>query len=445
MIRILQLSDIHFHNQASDDDDFAQMRVMFPKDIQKQCAKKSIDRIIVCGDIAFSAKKEQYLEAELFLDELKKVTNCGVVRVVPGNHDLDRSKYENLKEAIRDTALTDESFLAKCRNSEPLVIKALYAQFANYLDFSYRYVQLASSIANKVSIDLSLSGKKKKDLVFQSIDKFYWEDVIAIENGYTVTLYGVNTALLSSKKDDVKEGQPPRPQWFPKQMWNITRDPDSQINLLMGHHPYSHIANGESIKNKISSRVNVQFYGHVHKQSYEIGNSLIIQSGAFMPDEATKNPTEYFPVYNIIELSVNNSTLHVQIISRKWDGEDFVDLTVGNDTFDLPLKRDREGDSNQQSQAAVHTINNETIKIWNIYLNKLVRKEKIDIILRLYPDNYRFLLLSRSKSDRDWNLLLTLFYGELRKENRFDLLYKEMEELFQVSHRQPINPNRGVL
>ena len=118
---------------------------------------------------------------------------------------------------------------------------------------------------------------------------------------------------------------------------------------------------------------------------------------------------------------------------------------MGNDTFDLPLKRDGEGDSSQQSQAAVHTINNETIKIWQIFMNKLIRKEKIDLILRFYPDNYRFLLLSKSKSDRDWNLLLTLFYGELRKENRFESLYKEMEELFQVNHRQPINPNRGVL
>ena len=444
MIRILQLSDIHFHNQAPDDDDFAQMRVMFPKDIKKQCADKQIDRILVCGDIAFSAMKEQYMEAELFLDELKKATKCSVIRVVPGNHDLDRSKYENLKEAIRNTALNDESFLAKCRKSEPLVIKALYAQFENYLDFSYRYVRLASSIANKVTIDLSKSGKKKKELVFQNTDKFYWEDVIAKESGYTITLYGVNTALLSSKKDDVDEGEPPRPQWFPKQMWNITRDYDRQINLLMGHHPYSHIADGEKIKNKISSRMNIQFYGHVHKQSYEIGNSLIIQSGALMPDEAKKNPSEYFPVYNIIELSVSNSMLHVHILSRKWNGEDFVNLNTGNDTFDLPLKRNGDGNAHMQSQVA-QIISDETIKIWKTFTNKLVRKEKIDIILRLYPTNNRFMLLSKSKSERDWNLLLTLFYSELRLENKFESLCKEMEELYQVSHRQPINPNRCVL
>ena len=71
MIRFLQISDIHFSNQAGCDDDYAQMKIKFLEDIAK-CHKEkgNIDYVLICGDIAYSGTEAQYKEARSFIDDI---------------------------------------------------------------------------------------------------------------------------------------------------------------------------------------------------------------------------------------------------------------------------------------------------------------------------------------------------------------------------------------
>ena len=62
MIKILQISDIHFHAFPGDDEDeYRNMRQKFLEDLDYVREHISpIDTILICGDIAFSGKKEEY-------------------------------------------------------------------------------------------------------------------------------------------------------------------------------------------------------------------------------------------------------------------------------------------------------------------------------------------------------------------------------------------------
>ena len=339
MIRLLQISDIHFQIKSSDDDSYAQMRLILPRDIKEQVKKKDVNCILVCGDIAFKADAVEYNEATNFLNELKKASHCDCVRTVPGNHDLNRDKYDSLKEAVRCYVMQDDkdSILSNARSKEPLLIKGLFLQFEEYLRWANNYGSKISPVEIKLLIDLiaEKEGQTKDPFVLESSDRFYWEDLLGEEDGYKFMLYGVNTALLSSKRDSDKERC--KQQYFPRQMRTVTRDYENQINILMGHHPLEYIYKGDSIKKDLSPIFNVQLYGHVHRQKPESGQSLIIQSGALMPEEAPQESQCYFPVYNIIEMSIKGSYLHVEVNSRKWANGAFETYPEGSGKFEVPI------------------------------------------------------------------------------------------------------------
>lgn len=129
MIKILQISDIHFHAfQGDDEDEYRNMRQKFLEDldyVREHIAP--IDTILICGDIAFSGKKEEYDVARGFIKEvLIKLTKDGKqpnVFTVPGNHDKDRSVYEETRYLLNKILASDKSsdanvFISKIRNSE---------------------------------------------------------------------------------------------------------------------------------------------------------------------------------------------------------------------------------------------------------------------------------------------------------------------------------------
>ncbi len=92
MIRILQISDIHWRESLKNLDAFKPIQDGLIADL-KRAKKKDItfDRILICGDVAFSGAKIQYNRAKDYIQELCKETGCDAdnVYVVPGNHDKD--------------------------------------------------------------------------------------------------------------------------------------------------------------------------------------------------------------------------------------------------------------------------------------------------------------------------------------------------------------------
>ncbi|WP_257458352.1 metallophosphoesterase [Archangium lipolyticum] len=108
----LHLSDLHFgagEQQRQQKHRFNQEVVIgaIRQDVEKNLPWIP-DTLFVTGDIAFSAKPEQYQQAAQWLKKLVEAagTSTAALRVVPGNHDVDRSlagepDVQGAHEAIR--------------------------------------------------------------------------------------------------------------------------------------------------------------------------------------------------------------------------------------------------------------------------------------------------------------------------------------------------------
>lgn len=90
-IRLLQITDIHWQKQLDAEDDYTDVRDQMLQDLKYYCEanKNNFDKILICGDIAFSGAEEEYIRANKFINELCAIVGCKKTEVytVPGNHD----------------------------------------------------------------------------------------------------------------------------------------------------------------------------------------------------------------------------------------------------------------------------------------------------------------------------------------------------------------------
>lgn len=141
----VHVSDIHFGQEKDD-------RVYIHADVKQQLIADATGvisnmtgglahGILVTGDIAHSGKWEEYESAGKWLDEL--AANIGVeihrVQMVPGNHDLDRSKLSfagrQILDHIRASGTTEyEDILNNSTDRAALLVR-----FEDYGRFSFGY------------------------------------------------------------------------------------------------------------------------------------------------------------------------------------------------------------------------------------------------------------------------------------------------------------------
>lgn len=94
----VHVSDIHFGQEKDDrvqiHNDVKQQLILDAKEVVSKITDGTAHGILVTGDIAQSGVKAEYDEAAKWLDELAASIGIGIdcVQMVPGNHDLDRSK-----------------------------------------------------------------------------------------------------------------------------------------------------------------------------------------------------------------------------------------------------------------------------------------------------------------------------------------------------------------
>lgn len=336
MITLLQISDIHFHSfPGEDEDEYANMRARLFDDLDYVREHfEPINTILICGDIAFSGKKNEYDIAHGFLKSmLVKLTKDGAepkVFTVPGNHDKDRSVYEETRYLLNTALLNQKQAEAnklfnKFRSSEESTLKILYAPLKEYNNFASFYSS-TDEIADSIINDIPLKGKS----VFS-------KRPLGSLGEYAVSLIGLNSTLCCDQYDfSTKFPEKSHSLFLPKVACNQVKSKyDIFISLM--HHPITDfILNGDKLQAEFDLRYNVQLFGHIHKQSTRADNNIKIYSGAFQPDENDDN--EYFPVYNIITLEVNGNELTVAIKSRKWNGVQFVNYPEGSETHTISLE-----------------------------------------------------------------------------------------------------------
>ncbi len=407
-------------------DSFKHIRDGLVEDVKRaqQQEKLTFNRILICGDVAFSGAEEQYKRAEKFIRELCEVTGLNYkedVFVVPGNHD--KNWYEGAKEVrelinryvieMKDPNEALGQWLKNDLHSASL----LFGPFKNYDKFVEKF-GCAEPLMHRMNNELMNS----KSVYSEDEDKLYWCDDLAEINGYKILLYGLNSALFSDKEDyDTSEARKYGHQMvLSKLAYNEVSRKDGEVNVMMMHHPMPYIYGGEKLKDELDKLYHIQLYGHVHVAKSDNNNNRIhIFSGAMQPDEMGTGE-EYRPIYNIIEIDIENGDekhdkLNVKLQERCWNGTIFQNYRDEQDyTVKLP-KYKWKREEMTETRILPEGVTKHTIRV------KLINHGRAkSIITKLAPDFYD------ENLPKYYNVMR--FLEKVRLENKWKELWDAMEE-----------------
>ncbi|MDP2793331.1 MAG: metallophosphoesterase [Sulfurisoma sp.] len=183
----LHLSDLHFLS-ASNWRDSAVLRKL--QDDIADCRKDGlhIDLVLCTGDIGFGktdseSLSSQYAAAKEFLDSVLKVCDLPSDRLflVPGNHDIDRSKVrDSTTEYFRNASRNCEGVNQMFSDGNLEILEAMkrLAQYRQFVHDNYPHIPIDENATFHVSFDI---------------------------NGLVVSILGLNSAWTSFDGKD--EGQ----------------------------------------------------------------------------------------------------------------------------------------------------------------------------------------------------------------------------------------------
>ena len=423
MIRILQISDIHWRESLKNLDTFKPIQDGLIADLKR--AKKNgmtFDRILICGDVAFNGAKVQYKRAKDYIQDLCKETGCEEknVYVVPGNHDKDwYAPPKEMRELINghvDELKNPDKDLSDWLQESLSTAEMMYAPFKEYESFAYK-LGCAEPLMHRYlqeKVDSDSSYDDKTDLM-------YWveEDFAEIE-GYTIKLYGLNTALFSDANDydDAPERKNGHKMLLSKLAYNGAKCEDGTVNILMMHHPVKFLKDAERLKKDIDNLYHIQFYGHVHVASSDNENNRVhIFSGALQPDEMGAGKKDYMPIYNIVEIDVEKGAdkdiVKVRLSVRYWDKTRFVKLGDSQDYQIEMQKNDWEGEVMELATTLPDGVTKRDVRL------KLINNGRAKNIIAKIDSSFY---------DEDVSLYYNVmrFLEKVRKENRWEELWNAM-------------------
>lgn len=307
MLTFLQLSDIHFRGgrgdaEATEAQDYRQRESLIEdaRSVGEEIGGYSA--ILVAGDIANNGKSEQFAQAGAWLRNL--CTAIGVppwmVWTIPGNHDLDHARIEELQHELRARIRAAEADRHEDLVSQILTADedgpALFAPLENYLEFADAF-----------------------DCAFER-GQLHWVEGLDFSATHPLELRGLTSALLCTKGDNQEEnrmliGRTQASGWA-----------DEKVHFSMCHHPHDWLLDGAEIDALFGANVQVRVTGHLHKRELtptEIG--VYLQAGAVSPKrrEDGSYPPDYGPTYDVISLEHSESPvgpfLDIAVHPRVWD------------------------------------------------------------------------------------------------------------------------------
>lgn len=298
----VHVSDIHFGQERDDrvhiHDDVKEQLIADAKGVIANLTDGEAHGILVTGDIAQSGTWSEYECAGKWLDRLAASIGIEIHRVqmVPGNHDLDRTKLsfsgQKILEHIRAGGAKEYEEIL----SNPQDRTALFARFEDYGRFSFGYncpLNDEGGFASGMEVNLA--------------------------PGRTIRFIRFNSALLCHGKE-----QDEHPElMIGARQFTIPRTVGVE-NIVLVHHPLSWYKDQDQVKDYIRSRARVFISGHEHdpKVSVEKIESgcdvMMLAAGATVP--YTSNATFTF-TYNIIEFDWDDEIdgLSVTIHPRTWN------------------------------------------------------------------------------------------------------------------------------
>ncbi len=231
---ILHISDLHFRagEVGTTMDPNAHLRNEMTIDAAKMCASLGVrpDVIVISGDVAFAGAEAEYVFAYEWLEQLceRCQVDLSKIFVIPGNHDIVREIarkpiVRSVQSAIRTSnELTQEGTMREQLSdseSGPL----LYRSIGPYNDFAEQFF-------------CSLYPPDRTICVRE----------VFFRDGSRLRLLGLNSTFLCGERDK------PKDLLVDSSAFQITTEPGIE-NLVMCHHPYTWLANGEQLDDHLGA------------------------------------------------------------------------------------------------------------------------------------------------------------------------------------------------
>lgn len=380
VLSFIHISDIHFRKESGDPYDIDnELRKAMLTDLEFEADKELVNvcGVLVCGDLAFSGKEEEFDIAREFLFDVTKLFRISLKDVfcVAGNHDVDQSvaRESRILECVQDELVSIDKKRPDC------------------LDAELRKFQKDHFIEGLLYEPLLAYNSCVKEMAsYYSLEAPTWQSTMALNEKYTLAIHGMNSVLTSNYKDHLDEDGKKIPNNERKMIMNRKQIPDyceNVIYLSLCHHP-PECWNNANLKELMDSRVRIQLYGHKHIQHIDVNKSRVrISSGALHPERNG----EWIPRYNWIEIWIEQDKLCVKIFPRVFDdmqGKFFND-TASCDLgkiyrlIEMPFLGNETGE--KESEKEVEVAEQREVRNTNIITKEIV---------------YRFSILSESGKKR---------------------------------------------
>ena len=275
-IRLLQLGDIHYpdHRQESTIDakdgafpqglqDLTQLNPL--QAVMRRVSQTEADFVLLCGDITTRGDIQQYDDCLTYLFQNLDLAGRGAdaIHVVPGNHDVDRSKVD---PAGQDLYGKFASFaqLWENRGLPILTVKAPRETTLNKNAVTTTVISLNSSLGCGEQY-FPLEVREEMRALLKE-----YESKSSPESGFAVAGQSLDTPLI--KNPDIEEA------------CEIIRFLDqATIPVVVAHHNllpqatprialYTELLNGGLVRSRLSTlgRALVYCHGHIHENPIEI-------------------------------------------------------------------------------------------------------------------------------------------------------------------------------
>jgi 3',5'-cyclic AMP phosphodiesterase CpdA len=282
----LHVSDIHFKAPEClnpDTDPDRGIRTRIERHLATQIPKLGkVDAILIGGDVAFAGDPREYGEARKWFAKLRTVSGCekGPMLVVPGNHDIDRASVgkamstRNVHKAIAEDRDEWREGTLRAQLADPQTAAALLHGHAAYNDF-------AAPMQCQI-----YPGK------------IYWKQDLDLTPEVKLRIHGLTSTLLSGRdgKDD------PRPSLYVSPLQTALDPVPDVVNMVMCHHPFDWLIDGDDVENALDRRATFQLFGHKHKQRvHREADFVRWGAGAVNPSRSER---QYEPGYNLVRIDL---------------------------------------------------------------------------------------------------------------------------------------------
>jgi len=247
-VHILHLSDLHLEPDNSwESEDLLQRLVEVVAD--EVCPERPLDAIAVTGDLASKGQPAEYEQVRLFLNDLLDASGLTAARlfVVPGNHDIDRSRtdeeaIQHLEARLR-SAKTGElnKLLDRAFNRDTLALRyGAYHQFLTDLG-------VAHPIEGSFAHQLKVRGHK---IHIAGLDTAWLHSSDGAQGSLVLGARALSNALRNARKADV--------------------------TVALAHHPLSWLTQQDqaAVLPRLQRDVDVLLRGHLHEPTWSIASGM---------------------------------------------------------------------------------------------------------------------------------------------------------------------------